>query len=65
VDRNEKIVHISVSGKTVQLALPPAKEESKRKAGGSSGNRIDKGKFFLVGQRKGDLWQIMTNQKRL
>jgi hypothetical protein len=22
-----------------------------------------KGKFFLVGQRKGNLWQIMTNQK--
>jgi hypothetical protein len=31
VDRNEKIVHISVSGKTVQLALPPAKEEAKKK----------------------------------
>jgi hypothetical protein len=31
VDRNEEIVHIIVSGKTVQLALPPAKEEAKKK----------------------------------
>jgi len=42
--------------------LPLSQKRPKRKAGGSFGNRTDKGNFFLVGQRKGNLWQIMTSQ---